>query len=251
MKEAILRAEDVCKRFPGADGLVLDHVSLDIYKHDFTVIMGASGAGKSTLLYALSSMDAITSGKVFFEAQEISGLSEGRMAGLRARAFGFVFQQTHLVSNLTLEENVTVAGYASHTRPPHQVRERAANLLATMNVRDARHRMPGQVSGGEAQRAAMARALINEPDMIFCDEPTGALNKRNSEEVLGLLSQVHQSGQSILMVTHDVRAAAHGNRLLYLEDGRIIGEKRLPAFDAAHLQEREASVNEWLAAMSW
>ncbi len=120
-----------------------------------------------------------------------------------------------------------------------------------MNVRDARHRMPGQVSGGEAQRAAMARALINEPDMIFCDEPTGALNKRNSEEVLGLLSQVHQSGQSILMVTHDVRAAAHGNRLLYLEDGRIIGETQLPAFDAAHLQEREAAVNEWLAGMSW
>ena len=152
------------------------------------------------------------------------------MAALRAKEFGFVFQQTHLVSNLTLLENVIVTGYLNKAKSAGEVRERALGLLRQMNVEDAKDRPPSQVSGGEAQRAAIARAMINEPGMIFADEPTGALNKRNTQEVLNILTQLNEKGQSILMVTHDLKAAIRATRLLYLEDGKIIGEMSLPSF---------------------
>ena len=120
-----------------------------------------------------------------------------------------------------------------------------------MRVGDARNRLPAQASGGEAQRAAIARAMINEPGLLFADEPTGALNRSNSEEVLDLLAGLNQSGQSILMVTHDVRAALRGNRLLYLEDGKILDELALPSYDSTQPQEREIQVNAWLSALRW
>lgn len=123
--------------------------------------------------------------------------------------------------------------------------------MEQMNVGSAKDRLPAQVSGGEAQRAAIARAMINDPGLLFADEPTGALNKSNSEDVLNLLSQLNQSGQSILMVTHDVRAALRGNRILYLEDGKILDELNLPVYDAGQLKEREAQVNGWLSALRW
>ncbi len=213
--------------------------------------MGPSGAGKSTLLYALSGMDRITSGEINYQGETISRYSEDQMARLRSREFGFVFQQTHLVSNLTLYENVAVAGYVGKKRPPQEVAERAIALLEQMNVGSAKDRLPAQVSGGEAQRAAIARAMINNPGLLFADEPTGALNKSNSEDVLNLLSQLNQSGQSILMVTHDIRAALRGNRILYLEDGKVLDELNLPVYDAGQIKEREAQVNGWLSALQW
>lgn len=213
--------------------------------------MGPSGAGKSTLLYALSGMDRITGGEITYKGKKISSFSENQMANLRSREFGFVFQQTHLVSNLTLFENVAVAGYVGKKRPPQETAKRGLALLEQMNVDSAKDRLPAQVSGGEAQRAAIARAMINDPGLLFADEPTGALNKSNSEEVLNLLSQLNRSGQSILMVTHDVRAALRGNRILYLEDGKILDELNLLEYEADQAKEREIQVNTWLSALRW
>lgn len=249
MKQILLRGENICKTFDQAQ--ILQDVNVTIFQGDFTMIMGASGAGKSTLLYALSGMDGITSGKVRFENREISRFSEQEMAELRAKKFGFVFQQTHLVSNLTLFENVAVAGYLDRRRNPQEVAQAATQLLKQMGVEQAQNRLPSQVSGGEAQRAAIARAMMGNPGILFADEPTGALNKSNTEEVLNLLSGLNACGQSILMVTHDVRAAIRGNRILYLEDGKILDELNLPAFRESDARDREAAVSRWLSSLAW
>lgn len=251
MKEALLQGCGLRKSFPGTQGAVLDGVDVDIYAGDFTVVMGPSGAGKSTLLYALSGMDGVTNGEVLFQNQRISGLPEKEMARLRACSFGFVFQQTHLVSNLTLFENVAVAGYVAHQCPPQEVERRALALLDQMGVGNARDRYPAQVSGGEAQRAAIARAMVNEPGLLFADEPTGALNKASSQEVLDLLTELNRGGQSVLMVTHDVRAALRGSRVLYLEDGKLMDELTLEPYGPERARERETQLSAWLSALRW
>ncbi len=230
---------------------VLDQIDLEIYDGDFTVIMGSSGAGKSTLLYALSGMDQISGGQVFYKGRQISGLKEKQMAKLRAEEFGFVFQQTNLVSNLTLLENVAVAGYVSRKGSTEEIRERARQLLKQMNVEKAENRFPSQVSGGEAQRAAIARAMIGQPGLLFADEPTGALNRSNTTEVLNLLTDLNRSGQSILMVTHDLRAAARGNRILYLEDGKVLDELKLPSYSEIQEKARENKLSQWLSSLQW
>ncbi len=235
----------------GKETKILTHIDVEIYEGDFTVIMGASGAGKSTLLYALSGMDTITAGSVIFKGQEISRFSEKKMAQLRAKEFGFIFQQTHLVSNLTLFENVAVAGAAAKAGSVKEIREKADLLLLKMQVWDAKNRYPHQVSGGEAQRAAIARAMIGNPGLLFADEPTGALNKANSEEVMKLLIALNHDGQSILMVTHDVRAALCGNRILYLEDGKILDELNLAPYGQDDLKKRENKVMDWLSGVGW
>lgn len=248
MKKVILSARNIDKSFGEAQ--ILKKVNIDIFEGDFTVIMGASGAGKSTLLYSLSGMDGITDGEILFEENNISGFSEKRMAKLRTEKFGFVFQQTHLVSDLTLFENVAVAGYLKN-KDVNSVRDRANLLLEKMNVKDAANRLPSNVSGGEAQRAAIARAIINSPRIIFADEPTGALNKSNSAEVLRLMTELNRNGQTILMVTHDVRATLHGNRVLYMEDGIILDELNLPPFSENDVRERERQINERLSSLRW
>lgn len=253
MKNVILHAENLCKSFfqGKTETEILKSVTADIYEGDFTVIMGASGAGKSTLLYTLSGMDSITEGEIIFNEKRLNALSEKEMARIRAEEFGFVFQQTHLVSNLTLFENVAVAGYANKSRNIKDVKENALRLLEQMGAGKAKDRLPSLVSGGEAQRAAIARAVINEPRLIFADEPTGALNKSNSEEVLNLLTKLNEQGQSILMVTHDINAALHGNRILYLEDGRILDELVLSRYDKENQRERQNEVSGWLSALRW
>lgn len=253
MKKVLIKGKSICKTFSGdMDAVqVLDHVDIDIFEGDFTVIMGASGAGKSTLLYALSGMDSITGGEVEFKGKKINNLPENKMAQLRAEEFGFVFQQTHLVSNLTLLENVAVAGYACRTKAVKDVMERAVHLLSQMYVDGAMDRLPHQVSGGEAQRAAIARAVINHPALIFADEPTGALNKANSGEVLDLMTELNQNGQSILMVTHDILSAICGNRILYLEDGKILDELNLNVYRKGDRKIRETRVSDWLSSLRW
>lgn len=286
MKESLLGGVKIEKTFRRGDKetKVLDGVSVDIFRGEFTVIMGASGAGKSTLLYALSCMDRVSGGSVTYAGKEISACSEKELATLRAREFGFVFQQPHLVSNLTLFENVAVAGYVAKKDEPEAVAAKAEELLDRMGVNGAKNRFPAEVSGGEAQRAAIARAMIAGPAILFADEPTGALNKSNSEEVLDLLSGLGRAGQTILMVTHDVRAAIRGSRILYLEDGKILDEISLgawePGEDRQNLtlaapaacgggkeyesrkeredrkeresrKEREEKVTAWLSALRW
>ena len=253
MSDIILKTKDLCKSFAnnGEQNHVLNQVDLEIYKGDFTVIMGSSGSGKSTLLYCISGMDNVTSGEVWYEGKNISGAKEKETAMLRRGEFGFVFQQMHLVSNLTLFENVAVPGYLNKERTAAQTNERAKELLKQVNITDAMKRLPSQVSGGEQQRAAIARAIINEPKLLFADEPTGALNRKNTKDVMALLSRINEQGQSILMVTHDVKSAIFGNRILYLEDGRIMGELKLPPYKAEEAKSRETQISSWLASMSW
>lgn len=253
MKKILLSGRDICKSFVGetVQEMVLNHVYIDLYENDFTIIMGSSGAGKSTLLYALSGMDKMNSGSITYQKKELTSMSEKQMAALRAEEFGFVFQQTHLVSNLTLFENVKVAGYLSKKRTAKETDKRAEELLKEMNVKHAKDRLPAKTSGGERQRGAIARAVINQPKLLFADEPTGALNKSNTEDVLNLFTMLNENGQSILMVTHDIRAAIRGNRILYLEDGNIIEELKLPAFTQDKVKAREKQLSEWLTAMEW
>ncbi len=253
MKTVMMKAKDLCKSFAnnGGQNHVLDMVGLEIYEGDFTVIMGSSGAGKSTLLYVLSGMDKPTGGEVYYRERRISHLKEKEMAALRAGEFGFIFQQAHLVSNLTLLENVKAAGYLNKHKSGKEIKQRAEELLTRMNVEKAMHRLPSQVSGGEAQRAAIARAMIHEPGLLFADEPTGALNKRNTQEVLNLLTGLNADGQNILMVTHDIKAAVRATRLLYLEDGKVIGEMSMQPYCQEDAKSREKQVDAWLASMEW
>ena len=223
MKTQILKAVDLCKSFAnnGGQNHVLDMINLEIYKGDFTVIMGSLGAGKSTLLYTLSGMDTATNGKIYYKDKELNSYAEKQMADIRAREFGFIFQQMHLISNLTLLENATVVGYLGQKKSTKEVRERALALLTQTHVEHAKDRLPSQVSGGEAQRAAIARAMMNEPEIIFADEPTGALDSKSTDELLGVFERINQSGQTILMVTHSVKAASKAGRVLFIKDGEV------------------------------
>lgn len=253
MKKTILSAKGLCKSFAHNGGQihVLSNVDLELYENDFTVIMGASGSGKSTLLYALSGMDKATSGQVIYNEKDIVAMSEKELSGLRHTDFGFIFQQMHLVSNLTLFENVAVPGYLNKDKNAGAVKEAANKLLKQMGLSDVVNHLPSQVSGGQQQRCAIARAVINSPKLLFADEPTGALNRRNSIEVLELLTELNRAGQSILMVTHDMKAALRASRILYLEDGNIIGELSLPPFRPEEEKSREVQVNAWLTSMEW
>ena len=253
MKRTVLSARSVSKGYRSGpvDQPVLDNVTLDLYEGDFTVVMGPSGAGKSTLLHVLSGMDLASGGTVEYGRAHIESLRERGMAALRRRDFGFVFQRSRLVSNLTLLENVLVAGYLDASRSARQTRERAVRLLDRMNVGDARDRLPSQVSGGEAQRASIARAVVNAPAILFADEPTGSLNRANSSEVLDLFTQLNAEGQTILMVTHDQRAALRGNRVVFLADGAVAGELVLPRYGEDDQRERADRLDAWLAGMGW
>ncbi len=253
MKKAVLSAKKLCKSFAhnGSQVHILSHVDLDLYEGDFTVIMGASGSGKSTLLYALSGMDRATSGEVIYDGRDIVRLKEKDLARLRYTDFGFIFQQMHLVSNLTLFENVAVPGYLNKSKPAAEVRKRADRLLAQMSASHIKDHLPAQVSGGEQQRCAVARAVINSPRVLFADEPTGALNRKNTTDVLDLLTALNKDGQSVLMVTHDLRAALRANRILYIQDGKIIGELSLPPYSPDGEKSREAQVNAWLTSLEW
>lgn len=259
MKNAILSSRSLAKSY-AADGVqthVLGSVDLDLYEGDFTTIMGPSGSGKSTLLYCLSGMDAPTAGDVIFQGTNIAHASERELAELRAQSFGFVFQAAHLVSNLTLFENVAVPGYLKQGRSVSETRAAAQALIERMGLTDVAAHLPSQSSGGQQQRCAVARAVVNDPAIVFADEPTGALNRANSLEVLALLGELNEQGQTVLMVTHDVKSAIRGNRVLYFEDGDVRGELEMPVWDASRAQDetyvrdRETQATAWLASLSW
>ncbi len=253
MKNTILSAKGLCKSFAHNGGQVhiLSHVDFELYEGDFTVIMGASGSGKSTLLYALSGMDRATAGQVIYNGADLVSMKEKEISKLRYTDFGFIFQQMHLVSNLSLFENIAVPGYLNKEKSAAETRQRTEILLEQMGISHIKNHLPSQVSGGEQQRCAIARAVVNNPKMLFADEPTGALNRKNTLDVLNLLTGLNQSGQSILMVTHDMKAALRATRLLYIEDGKIIGELILPPYNPEEEKSRETQVNAWLTSMEW
>lgn len=253
MKNTILSARGLCKSFAHNGGQIhiLSQVDFDLYAGDFTVVMGASGSGKSTLLYALSGMDRATAGEVLYQGENLVTMKEQELAKLRHSDFGFIFQQMHLVSNLSLFENVAVSGYLNKKESAAKINQRVEELLEQMNISHIKTHLPSQVSGGEQQRCAIARAVVNSPKLLFADEPTGALNRKNTTEVLNLLTGLNSLGQSILMVTHDTRAALRATRICYIADGKIIGELPLPPYSQAEEKSRETQVSAWLNSMEW
>jgi len=252
MKTIILATKKLCKTFSsgGQQQHVLKNLDLDIYAGDFTVIMGPSGAGKSTLLYALSGMDKPTLGTVSFSGKDISDLSNDRLAVFRRDNCGFVFQQTHLLDNMSIMDNIMACGLLV-SKNRKEVAARARELLKRLDLSETTWRkFPTQVSGGEAQRAGIARALINNPKIVFADEPTGSLNSANGEAVLDALTEVSSLGQSIVMVTHDIRSALRGSRVLYFRDGGVVGECALGEYQNENA-ERQAKLKDFLAEMGW
>jgi putative ABC transport system ATP-binding protein len=157
----------------------------------------------------------------------------------------------HLVSNLTIFENVAVTGYLNKSVSAKETDKRVDELLEKMSISHIKTHLPSQVSGGEQQRCAIARAVVNKPKLIFADEPTGALNRKNTSDVLDLMTELNREGQNILMVTHDVRAAARANRILYLSDGKILGDLTLAPYNADDIKSREAQINAWLTSLEW
>lgn len=194
----------------------LKNVDLELYKGDFTVIMGASGAGKSTLLYALSGMDTPSLGKITFGNEVISSYSSDELAVFRRKHCGFVFQQIYLLDGMSVMDNVLAAGLLT-SKDKKKIVEYAKELFRAVDIsEETQNKFPTQISGGESQRAGIVRALVNSPRILFADEPTGALNSKTGLDVLNTLTEFNGRGQSIVMVTHDMRSARRGNRILYL-----------------------------------
>jgi putative ABC transport system ATP-binding protein len=250
--EAIIRAKDLCKTYV-SEGLPLHavrNVNLEIGAGGFTVIMGSSGHGKSTLLYLLSGLDSPTAGEVWFDGSRLDTRSERAMAEVRRRGMGFVFQAINLVTTLSLLENVVLPGYLA-SRDRGAVDRRGRELLASMGLTGQIGRPPALVSGGEQQRAAIARALINAPQVLFADEPTGNLNSANGEQILDILSDLAAKGQSIVMVTHDIKAACRADRLLFLKDGRVGGDLGLGSWSPAGAAGREERIFAFLKERGW
>ena len=251
MKE-ILTAKDLCKTFSNesVQQHVLKNLNLSIIEGDFTVIMGNSGSGKSTLLYALSGMDRPTLGSISFHGDEISGYNNDQLALFRRKHCGFVFQQNYLNDTMSVLDNVLVCGLLVQKNRKELVK-RAKSLLSQVGLSEASFgKFPTQLSGGEQQRVAVVRGVINEPEILFADEPTGALNSQNTEHVLNILTKLNQKGQSIVMVTHDMKSARRANRVLYLKDGMITGELQLGSYVSGDAKRHE-QLRSFLQEMGW
>lgn len=251
-KEAVISARKLKKSFVTKDRSqdIFDQLDLDIYKGDFTVIMGSSGAGKSTLMYALSGMDRPTSGEIEFNGKNITKLSDDQLAVFRRKNCGFVFQQIYLLEKMSLMDNVITAG-ALVSKNRREITKRASELFDLVNIPEiTQKKFSTQISGGEAQRAGIVRAIINQPEVVFADEPTGALNSNNSDAVLDVFTKLYRNGQSIIMVTHDKKSALRGNRIIYLKDGKIFGECDLGDYSAGD-DERKNKLDCFLTKMGW
>lgn len=252
MDNVILKTEKLCKTFiTGAqEQNVLKNLDIEIRNGDFTVIMGSSGAGKSTLLYALSGMDRPTNGVINFFDVEISKLNNDRLAVFRRQNCGFVFQQMFLLDNMSILDNILASGLLT-SGDRKLIIAYAKELLEKVGLTETIWRkFPSQLSGGENQRAAIVRALINKPKVVFADEPTGALNSASGNSVLDVLSDINKNGQSIIMVTHDLKSARRGNRILYIRDGVICGECDLGKYVSGD-RPRHDKLQDFLSEMRW
>ena len=212
--------------------------------------MGPSGSGKSTLLHCLSGMDRPTDGSVLLGDTEMTTLSEKELAALRLTRFGFVFQQAHLMTTLCLLDNIVLPGYLAGLRPRPEITARGRSLMERMGIADLADNGVTEVSGGQLQRAGICRALINDPGIVFADEPTGALNSATAQQILDLLGQVHASGTTLVMVTHDARVATRADRVLVLVDGSIAEDLALGEYEEARAAQRLSTVSEALQRRS-
>lgn len=216
----MLKAENISKNY--ADLAVLKGVDLEIKKGEIVSISGSSGAGKSTLLHILGTLDTPSGGEVWINGQKTSGLKGRELSDFRNRHIGFVFQFHHLLPEFTALENVCIPAFISGEKNKKEIRRQAETLLQTLNLSERGEHKPGALSGGEQQRVAVARALINQPDIIFADEPTGNLDSLNARELHHLFYKLRdQFGQTFVVVTHNEELAQMSDRQLEMRDGRI------------------------------
>ena len=220
----IVQMEHVTKIYGSGDTRVwaLDDVNLTVQKGESLAVVGASGSGKSTLLHVMGGVDTVTSGKVIVDDRDITTLKDEEMSVFRRRKIGFVFQSYHLIPVLTVEENIQMPILLDHKKPD---REYIDHIIEMLGLKDRRKHLPNQLSGGQQQRAAIARALANRPSLILADEPTGALDSTNGNEVMALLQDsVKKLNQTLVLITHNIDLAREADRIVRITDGKLTEE---------------------------
>ncbi len=251
--QTLIQTNKLCKSFSngGTQIHVIKNLDFQIYEKDFTVIMGSSGSGKSTLLYAVSGMDKPTLGEIWFDKENIAEMTHDQLAYFRRKNCGFVFQQIHLMDNMSVLDNILANGLLL-TKNKKELLSRSKELLLRVGLQEELwHKFPSQLSGGEAQRVGIVRGLVNQPRLLFADEPTGALNSAASTAVLDVFTELHQTGQSIVMVTHDLKTAARGSRIVYLRDGAAVGVLELNPYGTDEKSVRMEKLQQFLEKMGW
>jgi len=238
----MIKVENISKSFQKMD--VLKDVSFEIGRGDFVAIMGPSGSGKSTLLYSISGMDQISSGKVLFEGINISEMKEKELSDFRLKKMGFVFQSPQMLKNLSVFDNIILPGLVAKEESAEAIRTRGQNLMIRMEIEEIANRDNREVSGGQLQRASICRAMINHPDILFLDEPTGALNSEATDQVLDILEKLNDGGMTIMTVSHDPRVAARARKVLYILDGQIAA-----SIELSKESDREAELEKWLKGL--
>ena len=250
----ILEVKDLCKTYivNKRQNNVLKNVNFMIDEGEMVAVMGPSGSGKSTLLYAVSGMDSLTAGEVNFCGRNIAGMGERELADLRLDEMGFIFQQMYMLKNLTILDNIILPATQSKKRrePRRETMRRGQDLMRRLNIIAIADNDINEVSGGQLQRACICRSMMNNPKMIFADEPTGALNRTSSDEVMEELVKLNSEGTTIMLVTHDVKVAAKCTRVMYIVDGNIKGEYDLSGC-STQIRERERALNNWLLELGW
>ena len=250
----ILEVKDLCKTYivNKRQNNVLKNVNFKIGEGEMVAVMGPSGSGKSTLLYAVSGMDSLTAGEVNFCGRNIAGMGERELADLRLDEMGFIFQQMYMLKNLTILDNIILPATQSKKlrEPRKETVRRGQNLMRRLGIIDIADNDINEVSGGQLQRACICRSMMNNPKMIFADEPTGALNRTSSDEVMEELVKLNSEGTTIMLVTHDVKVAAKCTRVMYIVDGNIKGEYDLSDC-STQIRERERALNNWLLELGW
>ncbi len=245
----MIKTEALTKDY--GNGNVLTDINLEIKKGEFTAVMGQSGCGKSTLLYCISGMDKPTSGRVIFEGTDMSGLPDKKMQELRLKRMGFVFQKTGFLKNLNIMDNILYPAFQLGERSRKEIVDEASELMAQMGIDHVADHDIRKVSGGQLQRAAICRAMINHPDILFGDELTGALNSSSTQEVVSIIEQINKKGTTVLLVTHDANVALHAGRIIYLQDGRIMDELVLSEYDPENTAQRNEKMKNWLGKMKF
>lgn len=244
--KTILEVKNLCKSFEYAQ--VLNDINFTVEEGEFIAIMGQSGSGKSTLLYSISGMDRPTSGSVLFCGKDISRLDDEKMSELRLKQMGFIFQHSYLLKNLSIRDNIVLPGFKSGTLSREEVNQNADALMEKTGIAGVADHDIKKVSGGQLQRAAICRALINQPDILFGDEPTGALNSSTTREVMDIINSANKEGTTVIIVTHDAKVAERASRVIFLIDGNIHDELKLGKYDGDKEKKifREKRLSEWL-----
>lgn len=252
----ILEVKELCKTYivNKRQNNVLKNVNFTVSEGEMVAIMGPSGSGKSTLLYAVSGMDGITSGEALFCGKNIAKMGEKELADLRLDEMGFIFQQMYMLKNLTVLDNIILPAVQSEKNKEtrKETVKRGEALMRRLGIIGIADNDINEVSGGQLQRACICRSMINNPKMIFADEPTGALNRTSSDEVMEELAKLNNDGTTIMLVTHDVKVAAKCTRVMYIVDGNIKGEYNLERYeDQSQMRDRERALNNWLLELGW